>query len=241
MTTIDPIMQSLIKKYPAPHFSDRSAQLFENLIESIISQQLSIKAADTIYSRFVALFNPAGNQAAMVNKSPESYPELVLESRIPDPAGNNKKNIILARETRPESDHEQPHITFPTPQQILEKSDEELRSAGISYQKVSYIKSIADAFLSNLIDTKKMKHMPDDEVIQTLTQMRGVGKWTAEMILIFTLNRPDVFSVGDLGIRNAIKKLYGITDQKEILKFSESWKPYRSTACWYLWRSLENK
>ena len=186
----DHMLQNLAEKYPPPKFQERSEFLYEDLIESIVSQQLSIKAADTIFGRFKALFN---------------------------------------------------QTDFPTPQQILEKSDEELRTAGLSFQKISYIKSVADAFLSDLIDTKKIKTMSDQEVIEVLTQIRGVGKWTAEMILIFTLKRPDVFSVGDLGIRNAITRLYGITNQQEMLKLSEKWKPHRSTACWYLWRSLENK
>lgn len=186
----DPIMQSLVRKYPSPTFQDRSAFLYEDLIESIVSQQLSVKAADTIFGRFKKLFDPG---------------------------------------------------TFPTPQQVLAMEDQKIRDAGISFQKISYIKSVADAFVSDLIDSEKIKHMSDEEVITALIQIRGVGKWTAEMILIFTLSRPDVFSIGDLGIRNAITKLYGITDQKEMVKLSEKWQPHRSTACWYLWRSLENK
>jgi DNA-3-methyladenine glycosylase II len=186
----DPILQKLVKKYPAPHFADNTNKLYEDLVESIISQQLSVKASDTIYRRFKALFGKD---------------------------------------------------TCPTPKEVLAMQDEQLRTAGISFQKISYIKSVADAFISDLIDLEKIKKMSDEEVIAALTQIRGVGKWTAEMILIFTLNRPDVFSLGDLGLRNAITKLYGITDQKKMLELSETWKPYRSTACWYLWRSLENK
>lgn len=193
----DPILKNLIIKYPAPTFKDRSVFLYEDLIESIISQQLSIKAADTIFKRFKELFKEVTHAERYEN-------------------------------------------SFPTPQQVLEMPDETLRTAGISFQKISYIKSVADAYISELIDSEKMKQMSDDEVIATLTQIRGVGKWTAEMILIFTLKRPDVFSIGDLGIRNAITKLYGITDQKEMLVLSEKWRPHRSTACWYLWRSLEN-
>lgn len=186
----DPILDALVQKYPAPTFQDRSAHLFEDLIESIISQQLSIKASDTIYKRFKTLFD---------------------------------------------------QTTFPDPQAILITEDEKMRACGISFQKISYIKSVADAFISDLIDAKKIAQMSDEEVIQALIQIRGVGKWTAEMTLIFTLNRPDVFSLGDLGIRNAIRNLYSITDHKEVLTLSEKWKPYRSSACWYLWRSLENK
>ncbi len=184
----DPILKKLVKKYPAPAFADKSDQLFYELIESIISQQLSIKASDTIFGRFKQLFE--------------------------------KK--------------------FPTPKQVLAMEDEKLRACGISFAKISYIKSVANAFVSDLIDIEKIRSQSDEEVIKELTQIKGIGQWTAEMILIFTLNRPDVFSVGDLGIRNAITKLYGITDKKEMLVLSEKWKPYRSTACWYLWRSLEN-
>ena len=185
----DPILIELVKKYPAPNFVDRSEYLLVELVESIISQQLSVKAADTIFGRFKALFGRK----------------------------------------------------FPSPKAILTMDDEKLRACGLSYAKVSYVKSVANAFVSDLIDIEKITKQSDEEVIAELTQIKGVGQWTAEMILIFTLKRPDVFSIGDLGLRNAITKLYGVIDRKEMLKLSESWKPYRSTACWYLWRSLENK
>lgn len=186
----DPILKKLVKKYPAPQFEDKSEILFEKLIDSIISQQISTKAADTVFERFKNLFG---------SKS------------------------------------------FPSPQEILVMEDSKLQSIGTSYIKISYIKAIAQAFKDNHLDAKKIKTLSDAEVIIELTKIKGVGQWTAEMILIFTLNRPDVFSIGDLGLRNAITRLYGITDKKEMLKLAESWKPYRSTASWYLWRSLENK
>lgn len=195
----DPILNQLIEKYPAPTFTDRSDFLFEDLIESIISQQLSIKASDTIFKRFKHLFEYRG------------------VTEVGDPVKD-----------------------FPNPQEVLAIDDQSLRDCGISFQKISYIKSIADAFLSDLIDVQKIRNMTDEEVIQHLTQIRGVGKWTAEMILIFTLKRPDVFSIGDLGLRKAITTLYGITDREEMLRIAEGWAPNRSTASWYLWRSLEN-
>lgn len=219
----DPILNQLIAKYPPPTFTDRSESLYEDLIESIISQQLSIKAADTIFGRFKELFTDRHSEL-------RRFGEASTEPRDSE----SQQNVIERHEVTKQS-------YFPTPQEVLNMPDETLRTAGISFQKISYIKSVADAFVSDLIDTKKIKHMSDEEVIATLTQIRGVGKWTAEMILIFTLKRPDVFSIGDLGIRNAIIKLYGITDQKKMLTLSEKWKPYRSSACWYLWRSLENK
>jgi DNA-3-methyladenine glycosylase II len=189
MQFTEPIMQELAKKYPAPHFEDHSGHLMEYMIRSVVSQQLSVKAADTIYKRFVGLFAT--------------------------------KN-------------------FPNAEVILSMEDEKIRGAGLSYAKISYVKSIANAFVSDLIDLDKIRKQSDEEVIQELIQIRGIGRWTAEMVLIFALQRPDVFSIDDLGVRNAITRLYGITDRKEMVKLSEQWKPYRSTACWYLWRSLEN-
>lgn len=185
----DPVIQKLLITYPKPHFTDRSDYLLRELIESIISQQLSIKAADTIFARFVGLFSTDD---------------------------------------------------FPTADLILATSDEKIKSAGLSNAKVSYVKSVANAFVCNLLDKDKLRNQSDEEVIAELTQIKGIGRWTAEMILIFTFKRPDVFSIGDLGLRKAIEKLYGISDRNEMLKLSETWKPNRSTACWYLWRSLEN-
>jgi len=200
----DPVLRKLIKKCPKPIFEDRSERLFERLVETIISQQLSIKAADTIFERFVKLFRKR-DSSSLLQKDKEKV------------------------------------IAFPSAKEVLKMKDEKIRSAGISFRKISYIKGIAQAFLDEKIIIKELKKLSDEEVIIKLTELKGIGKWTAEMILIFSLQRPDVFSVGDLGLRRAIEKLYGISDFKEILKLSESWKPYRSLASWYLWRSLENK
>ena len=185
----DPILNILIKKYPQPNFEDRSAFLMRELIKSVVSQQLSIKAAETIFARFVGLFEKG---------------------------------------------------EFPTAEEILRMDDENIRSAGLSYAKISYVKSVANAFVSDLIDIEKIRKQSDEEVIAELTQIKGIGRWTAEMILIFTLKKPDVFSIGDLGLRNAITKLYGLSDREKMIRLAETWKPHRSTACWYLWRSLEN-
>lgn len=226
MTFQDPIMQQLVAKYPAPHFEDRSAFLFEDLLESIVSQQLSVKASNTIFARFKKLFLEDNNQGVARLGRPQNFSGL-----------NEGREASFEGESR--QDPEKINA-FPDPSQILAMEDQKIREAGISFQKISYIKSIADAFVSDLIDKEKIKNMTDEEVVEALTQIRGVGKWTAEMTLIFTLNRPDVFSIGDLGLRNAITRLYGIIDREEMLKLSEKWQPYRSTACWYLWRSLEN-
>ncbi len=187
----DPILNKLVKKYGAPdNLKDRSEFLYEELVESIIGQQLSGKAADTIFKRFLALYKGS---------------------------------------------------KFPTPVELLKTDVEKLRSAGMSYSKTSYIKNIAQSFKNGDLNVKQLKKMSDEEVIKELTKIKGVGNWTAEMILIFTFKRDDVFSLGDAGLRRAIKNLYKIEKDADILKLAEKWKPKRSYACWYLWRSLENR
>lgn len=213
----DPILQKLIQKYPAPTWIDRSDFLFENLIETIVSQQLSIKAADSIFKRFLQLFS-----------SPEGRTEQSEGVRLLD---KGKEDQGEGRNIK----------SFPTPQQILLVEQGSIRQIGVSTAKAKYIHNVAQAFLDKDIEIEKIKQMSDEEVIESLVKIKGVGKWTAEMILIFTLNRPNIFSHGDLGLRNAIRNLYGITEKDEIMKLAESWSPNKSLASWYLWRSLENK
>lgn len=132
---------------------------------------------------------------------------------------------------------------FPKPEEILKKTDEELRAVGFSYPKVSYIKGLASMVVKKEIDLKKLPKMKDEEVIAELIKIKGVGKWTAEMILIFSLGRPDVFSLGDLGLTKAVSRLYKIDRKniRKIEKISMKWSPFRSVASWYLWRSLDNR
>jgi DNA-3-methyladenine glycosylase II len=187
----DKILTKLVEKYgPPPTRADRSEFLYEEIVESIIGQQLSNKAADTIFNRFLSLY---------------------------------------------------PGKKFPRPKVLLETNTEKLRGAGMSYSKASYIKNVAEAFLNKEIDINKLIKMSDEDVIAELTKIKGVGRWTAEMILMFTFKRTDVFSLGDAGLRRAIKNLYKLEKESEILELSEKWKPNRSLACWYLWRSLENE
>lgn len=130
-----------------------------------------------------------------------------------------------------------------TPKNILAVPDAKLRGVGMSWAKVKYVKALSQAVASGSLDLKKIKVMPDDEVIVELTKVKGIGCWTAEMILIFHLQRPDVFSLGDLGLRTAVSKLYKVSrdDLKKIAKISLTWSPYRSLACRYLWMSLDNE
>jgi DNA-3-methyladenine glycosylase II len=163
---------------------------FVDIVDSIISQQLSGKAALTIFNRFKKLFP--------------------------------KEEI--------------------TPEKLLKLPDEKIRECGISYSKIKYIKGVAKAVTNSDLDLKSFDKLSDGQVIEELVKLKGIGRWTAEMFLIFTLLREDVFSAGDLGLKNAIAKHYKLkdADEKKLLKISKKWSPYRSLASRILWRSLEN-
>ena len=185
----DPVLAEIIKKVP-PFTRRKSENYFISLVESIISQQLSVKAADTIYARFETLF-----------------------------AGK----VI-------------------TPEEVLELKDDVIREVGISYQKISYIKDLAEKTLESGILFEQFEIMTDEEIIEELIKVKGIGRWTGEMFLMFAMGRPDVFSYGDLGIRNAIQKLYKFDHQptqEEAEKIAMNWKPQRTLACRYLWKSLD--
>lgn len=190
LTVVDPILGILITQITL-HNGEPVTNYFAALTESIISQQLSIKAADTIFNRFLDLF-----------KTKE----------------------------------------FPPPQQVIVMSNEKLRSSGISYQKINYIKDLAQRVYEGKLNFPKLIPLADEMVIQKLIQVKGIGRWTAEMFLMFALDRPDVFSYGDLGIKNAMKKVYKLKShpsEKKAQQMSNKWKPYRTYACRYLWKSLE--
>ena len=130
----------------------------------------------------------------------------------------------------------------PIPAQLRLAATETLRSAGLSRQKIDSIRAIATAFDERTLDGRKLARLPDEAVVDAVTQVRGVGEWTAHMLLMFSLGRPDVLPVGDYGVRKAARDLYGLADlpkRKELEALGEAWRPYRSVATWYLWRSTE--
>lgn len=130
------------------------------------------------------------------------------------------------------------------PKGILKLTDAQLRSVGLSKQKSSYLKDMAERASRGELDFSRLPEMTDDEVIKHLTQVKGVGVWTAHMFLMFTLRRPNVLPTGDYGIQMAIKKHYQkrkMPKPEVMAKIAKSWEPYRSVACWYLWRSLDIK
>lgn len=131
-----------------------------------------------------------------------------------------------------------------TPEQVLSLTDATIRSVGPSWSKVRYIKNLAQAAIDRTLDLDALDRRTDEEVIKELTQVKGIGPWTAEMFLMFTLGREDVFSFGDLGLKRAIKNLYLFKKEpsrKQLEKLSCTWSPYRTFACRILWRSLEIK
>jgi DNA-3-methyladenine glycosylase II len=131
-----------------------------------------------------------------------------------------------------------------TPDGILKLSDQQMRSAGLSKQKTSYLRDMAEKASHGDLDFSRLHQFTDDEVIAHLTQVKGVGVWTAHMFLMFTLRRPNVLPTGDFGIRMSMKKLYRkrkMPTPEQMSKIAKAWEPYRSVACWYLWRSLDSK
>lgn len=177
----------------------KRSDYFKTLVEAIVSQQLSIKAADTIFARFMAL---------AASTSP----------------GRRRK--------------------FPTPQEVLAIPAAKMRRCGLSKMKVSFIKDLARKILDGTVDFKKIGSWSDEEVIAHLVKVKGIGRWTAEMFLIFSLGREDVFAYDDLGLKNAIRNIYKLKEhptRAQAEKLAAKWSPYRSLASRYLWASLENK
>ena len=164
------------------------------LVSSIVSQQLSVKAADAIERRFLDLFS-----------------------------GN-----------------------FPSPEQILEVSSEQLRAIGFSYAKARYVHDLAQHIIDGKVTFDRIPQQTNEEIIAELTDVKGIGEWTVHMFLMFCVGRLNVLPVGDLGIKNGIRTLYGLADiptPQQIIQIAETgnWHPYESVASWYVWHSLDNK
>lgn len=194
LAKVDPVLAPLIQTAPVPRIEPHK-NYYQELVESIVSQQLSVKAAATIMKRFVDLFPGDG---------------------------------------------------FPAADQILTKDIEELRSVGLSRQKASYIQDLAVKVLDGSVKFNHLDALSNDEVIAELTQIKGVGVWTAHMFLLFCMGRLDVLPVGDLGIKNGIQRLYNLKaapTPEDIEKVAKKykWHPYESVASWYVWKCLDNE
>jgi DNA-3-methyladenine glycosylase II len=191
----DPVMERLIEEHGAIVRRDlkreRPGDAYGALLRSIVGQQLSTKAASTIYGRLLELFG--------------GHP--------------------------------------PTPKQLLKADPDKVRAAGLSRAKVAYLRDLAQHVEEGTLDLERLPDLPDEEVAEQLTAIKGLGQWTADMFLMFHLGRPDILPVGDQGIRRAIMVEYGLRklpDAKRIQKIAKPWQPYRTLACLYLWSSLDN-
>ena len=133
--------------------------------------------------------------------------------------------------------------TFPEPSGLLAADAEVIRGAGLSRSKVNFLRDLSQRVEDGRLDLRRLMELPDEDVVATLTEIKGVGPWTAEMFLIFHLGRPDVISAGDLGIRRAVQIEYGLDElpgPTDLERIAEPWRPHRTLACLYLWRSLDN-
>jgi 3-methyladenine DNA glycosylase/8-oxoguanine DNA glycosylase len=131
---------------------------------------------------------------------------------------------------------------FPKPADLLAASDAELRAVGLSRQKIAALRALATAFDDGTLTNRRLRRMDDDAVVAAVTQVRGIGEWTAHMLLMFSLGRPDVRPVGDYGVRKGAMLLYGVDGlpkRAELEQLTEHWRPYRSVGSWYLWRATE--
>ncbi len=131
---------------------------------------------------------------------------------------------------------------YPRPEVLLAARDADLRSAGLSRQKIASLRAVATAFADGTLSNRGLRRMSDDEVVEAVTRIKGIGEWTAHMILMFSLGSPDVLPVGDYGVRKGAQHLYGLPAlprRAELEALGERWRPYRSVAAWYLWRSAD--
>jgi len=192
----DPVMRRLVDEHGSLDEEERRRgrplEPYGALVRSIVGQQLSTKAARSIYERLTALFDGR----------------------------------------------------TPTPPELLAADPEDVRSVGLSRPKVAYLRSLAEHVESGELELARLSELPDEEVTEQLTAVKGLGQWTADMFLIFHLGRPDVLPVGDLGVRRAVERVYGLPDlpdAAQLTEIGEPWRPHRSLASLYLWRSLDNE
>ena len=131
---------------------------------------------------------------------------------------------------------------MPSPEQILATSDDDFRATGVSRQKAGYLRDLAQHCADGVLDFEAIRRLSDDEVIEQLTAVRGIGEWSAHMFLMFELGRPDVLPVGDLGVRNGMALAYGLDETptpKRAREIGEPWAPFRTVGSWYMWRAAE--
>lgn len=191
-----------------------------------------LKSADPVLARLIAEIGPY-----RIEYSPPSFQTLAKAIVLQQLSGKAAA-AIFRRLVAAAGDGEL------TPGRLLAMDPAELRALGLSRQKITYLRDVAERTLAGELDFLSLERASDAEVLRRLTAVKGIGVWTAQMFLIFALRRPDVMPSQDLGIRAAVRKAYGFSHlpaAREVDVLAERWKPYRSVAAWYLWRSLEDQ
>ncbi len=195
---------------------------------------LAVLSKDPVLAAIIAKGDPIAS-----SRSEDLYYRL-LSSIVSQQLSTKVAATIFRRFTELFPNH------YPLPQLVLQAPDTTLRSAGLSFQKIGYIRNVAAFAAEGNMAHATIDAMEDETLIRHLTQLKGVGRWTVEMLLMFALERPDVMPLDDLGIQNAMKRHYGLEEKGKalrlkMLEISEAWKPHRTLACKYLWRSLDNE
>jgi DNA-3-methyladenine glycosylase II len=195
-----------------------------------------LRAADDTLRRIIDERGPLDHEARVRGRPTDPYGAL-LRSIVGQQLSTKAARSIYTRLT------DQFGGRAPTPQELLDADPEVVRSAGLSRPKVNYLRSLAEHVVSGELELDKLHELPDDEVAREVTAVKGLGQWTADMFLIFHLGRPDVLPVGDLGVRRAVERAYGLEalpDAETLDRLGDRWRPYRSLASLYLWESLDN-
>jgi DNA-3-methyladenine glycosylase II len=194
-----------------------------------------LTAVDPVMGRVIGACGPYAMEANM-----EGTPFLALARAIAHQQLNGTAaNTILKRFV----DSVGTNGAFPTPQQVLDAPEATLRAAGFSFAKIASLRDLAQKTLDGIVpDRETLASLSNDEIVERLTQVRGIGRWTVEMMLMFQLGRPDILPVDDFGVRNGFRLAYGLRKMphpKALALFGERWSPHRSAAAWYLWRAVE--
>jgi len=207
-----------------------------------------LSSVDRKLGKIIAKAGPCGLQPEETQNLFESLMEAIIYQQLNGKVAatiTNRVKALFPENTRRIRTRHGEAAAFPSPEQILAATPELLRSAGLSQAKMLAIRDLAAKALDGTVPTVRAAHrMSDEDLVEHLTQVHGIGRWTVEMLLIFRLGRPDVLAVDDYGVRKGFAKMNRM-DQlpkpKELQAYGEKWRPYRSVACWYLWRAAEDK
>jgi DNA-3-methyladenine glycosylase II len=194
-----------------------------------------LRAADEKMRELIDAHGPLDEEERRRGRPPEAYGAL-LRSIVGQQLSTKAARSIWGRVT------ELFDGRTPTPEELLAADPEEVRSAGLSRPKVAYMRSLAEHVIDGRLELDRLDELSDERIVEELTAVKGLGVWTAHMFLIFHLGRPDVLPVGDLGVRRAVERLYGLEglpSAEELERLGERWAPYRSLASLYLWKSLD--